>query len=64
MFISSNLPFKTEIASSLIYGKLQNNDTPRLATQQAGAIATVLLFASAVVLVLLDLIQRRTARRG
>ena len=64
VFISSNLPFKTEIASSLIYGKLQNNDTPEHATQQAGAIATVLLLVSAIVLVVLDLLQRRSARRG
>ena len=64
VFISSNIPFKTEIASSLIYGKLQNNDTPEHATQQAGAIATVLLLVSALVLVVLDLLQRRSARRG
>lgn len=64
VLISSNLPFQTEIASSVIYGKLQNADDPALATQQAAAIATVLLLASAVVLVLLDLLQRRVARRG
>ena len=64
VLISSNLPFKTEIASSVIYGDLQNADDPGLATQQAAAIATVLLLASAVVLLLLDLLQRRVARRG
>jgi sulfate transport system permease protein len=64
VFISSNLPFKTEIASSLIYAKLQNSDNPAQATQQAAAIAAVLLLASAVVLVLLDLLQRRIARNG
>ena len=64
VFISSVLPFKTEVASALIYKKLQNADTPDVATQQAAAISAVLLLASAVVLVLLDLLQRRVARRG
>jgi sulfate transport system permease protein len=64
VLISSNIPFKTDIASSVIYGKLQDADHPKLATQQAAAIATVLLLVSAVVLVVLDLIQRRAARRG
>jgi sulfate transport system permease protein len=62
VLISSSLPHKTLIASALIYGKLQ--DTGEHATQQAAAIATVLLLASAVVLVALDLLQRRVARRG
>jgi sulfate transport system permease protein len=64
VFISSNLRFRTEIASSFIYGKIQDNDSPLHATQQAGAVATVLLVASAVVLVLLDQLQRLGARRG
>jgi sulfate transport system permease protein len=62
VLISSNIPHKTLIASALIYGKLQDG-SPN-ATQQAAAIATVLLVASAVVLVALDLIQRRIARHG
>lgn len=64
VLISSNLPFKTEIASSLIYGKLQDATNPARATQQAAAIATVLLVASVLVLVLLDVLQRAAARRG
>jgi sulfate/thiosulfate transport system permease protein len=65
VLISSNLPFKTEIASAVIYGKLQDADHPVRSTQQAAAIAALLLVASAVVLVLLDLLQRRGAgRRG
>ncbi len=64
VFISSNLPFKTEIASSFIFRKIQDNDSPLHATQEAGAIATVLLLASAVVLIVLDQLQRRVARRG
>ena len=62
VLISSNLPHHTLIASSFIYGKLQ--DTGSHATQQAAAVATVLLVASGVVLVALDLLQRRIARRG
>ena len=62
VLISSNLPHKTLIASSLIFGKIQDGSEP--ARVQAAAIATVLLLSSAVVLVLLDLIQRRIARRG
>ena len=64
ILISSNLPFKTEIASSLIYGKLQDADSPAVATQQAAAIATVLLIAGVLLLVVLALVQRRAVRRG
>jgi sulfate transport system permease protein len=64
VLISSNIPFKTDIASSVIYGKLQDADHPAHATQQAAAIATALLIISAVVLIALDLIHRRTVRRG
>jgi sulfate transport system permease protein len=64
VLISSNIPFKTDIASSVIYGKLQDADHPGRATQQAAAIATVLLLLSGLVLVVLDLVQRRAARRG
>jgi sulfate/thiosulfate transport system permease protein len=64
VFISSSLPFKTEISSMIIYNKLQDSDHPARATQQAAAIATMLLLASALVLIVLDLLQRRAARRG
>ena len=64
VLISSNLPFKTEIASSLIYGKLQNADDPAAATQQAAAIATVLLVAGVLLLIALAVIQRRAVHRG
>jgi sulfate transport system permease protein len=64
VLISSSLPFKTEIASALIYNKLQDADHAARSTQQAAAIAAVLLLASAVVLVVLNLLQRREARRG
>jgi sulfate transport system permease protein len=64
VLISSNLPFKTEIASSIIYGKLQDADNAAASEQQAAAIATILLVASAIVLIALELTRRRVGRRG
>jgi sulfate transport system permease protein len=64
VLISSNLPFKTEIAASFIYAKIQDADNPEASLQQAAAVATVLLLASALVLVVLELVQRRVARRA
>jgi sulfate transport system permease protein len=63
VLISSNIPYKTEFAAALIYGKLQGDD-PVAGTRQAASIATVLLLASAVVLLVLALVQRRLVRRG
>lgn len=64
VLISSNLPFRTQIASSVIYGLLQDAQNPAQSTRQAAAIATVLLLAAAATLLLLDAVQRRVARRG
>ncbi len=64
VLISSNLPFKTQIASSIIYGKLQDSQTPAASTQQAAAIATFLLAVSIAVLIAVELVDRRVARRG
>jgi sulfate transport system permease protein len=65
VLISSNRPFHTEIASSLIYGKLQDATNPVTATRQAAALATVLLLTSAVVLFVIEIVQRRVvSRRG
>jgi sulfate transport system permease protein len=64
VFISSAIPFKTEFAAQIIYGKLQDADHPARATQQAAAIATILLLASVLVLIVLNVIERRVARRG
>jgi sulfate transport system permease protein len=58
VFIAGSIGF----APQLIYGKVQ--DTGAHAEQQAAALATVLLLASAIVLILLDVLQRRVARRG
>jgi sulfate transport system permease protein len=64
VYISSALPFKTEWAAQVIYGKLQDPTNVDRSTQQAAAIAAVLLLASALVLTLLYLVERRVARRG
>lgn len=65
VFISSAIPFKTQFAAQIIYSKLQDADHPGVATQQAAAIATVLLLVSVGVLVVLNLIERRVVtRRG
>lgn len=63
-FISSNLPGKTEIASSYIYAKLQASDNIALAERRASILATELLLASVVVLIIIALAERRAARRG
>lgn len=62
IFISSGLA-DTTVASVLIYGKYQDSSNDD-ALQQGAAIATVLLVASAIVLTVVELVQRRTARRG
>lgn len=64
VLISSNLPFTTQIASALIYGKLQDSLDPVRSTQEAAAIATVLLVVCAIVLVAVEALRRRAARRG
>jgi sulfate transport system permease protein len=64
VLISSNIPYKTQIASSVIYGKLQDSLDPAAATEQAAAIATILLGVSVVVLVVVEFVDRVAARRG
>lgn len=59
VLLSGNLPMRTEVGSVRILTYLENGD-------QAGAaaVATVLLLVSLAVIAILDLIQRRVARRG
>lgn len=59
VLLSGNLPMRTEVGSVRILTYLENGD-------QAGAaaVATVLLLVSLAVIAVLDLIQRRVARRG
>jgi sulfate transport system permease protein len=57
VLISGNLPFKTEVASVFIYGRIQSGDEPG-----AAAISVVLLVASLVLLTGLTLVGRRWLR--
>ena len=57
VLISGNLPFKTEVASVFIYGRIQSGDDPG-----AAAISVVLLVASLVLLSVLTLFGRRWVR--
>jgi sulfate transport system permease protein len=57
VLISGGLQFKTELASMYVYSQFQNGDLAA-----ASATATVLLLISLVVLGLLELLQRRSAR--
>ncbi|GAA1938816.1 sulfate ABC transporter permease subunit CysT [Nocardioides marmoribigeumensis] len=59
VLLSGNLPNRTEVASVRILTYIENGNP-----QGAAAIATLLLVIALVVIVLLDVIQRRVARRG
>ncbi|MGH3350164.1 MAG: sulfate ABC transporter permease subunit CysT [Nocardioides sp.] len=59
VLLSGNLPFKSEVASVRILSAIEN-DNP----EGAAAIAAMLLLVSLLVIVILDLIQRRMVRRG
>jgi sulfate transport system permease protein len=57
VLISGNLPFKTEVASVFIYGRIQSGDEPG-----AAAVSVVLLVLSLVLLSALTLLGRRWVR--
>ena len=59
VLLSGNLPFKTEVTSVRILSSIENDNLPA-----AAAVATVLLVISLFVIVTLDIVQRRVARRG
>jgi sulfate transport system permease protein len=59
VLLSGNLPFRTEVTSVRILGSIENDNLPG-----AASVATILLVISLVVLVLLDVLQRRMVRRG
>jgi sulfate/thiosulfate transport system permease protein len=59
VLLSGNLPFQTEVTSVRILSSIENNNLA-----SAAAVATVLLVISLVVIVALDVIQRKVARRG
>ncbi len=59
VLLSGNLPMKTEVASVRMLSSIENDNLPG-----ATAVASVLLVVSFLVIVTLDLIQRRVVRRG
>ena len=59
VFVSGNMPFRTEIAPVLIVARLEE-----FAYAEATAISVVLLVCSFVLLVLINLLERRSKRYG
>ena len=59
VLLSGNLPFETEVTSVRILSSIEN-DNP----EAAAAVASVLLLISFIVIVTIDLLQRRLVRRG
>ena len=59
VLLSGSLPFETQVASVRVLAYLEGGDRAG-----AASLATVLLAVALVVIVLLDVIQRRVARRG
>ena len=59
VLISGSLPRRTEVASARMLGQIENDDLAG-----ASAVATVLLVVALGVIILLGVVQRRTARRG
>ncbi|MET7400570.1 sulfate ABC transporter permease subunit CysT [Dactylosporangium sp. NPDC005572] len=59
VLLSGNLPMRTEVTSVRILSSIENDNL-----ESAAAVATVLLVISFAVIVVLDVIQRRTVRRG
>ena len=56
--LTGSLPLKTQVAAVNIVGRIESDDTT-----SAAAVSTVLLLVAFVVLVGLDLVQRRGAKR-
>jgi sulfate transport system permease protein len=59
VLLSGNLPNRTEVASVRVLTFIENGDNT-----SAAAVATVMLLVALAVIVLLDVLQRRVARRG
>lgn len=59
VLLSGNLPFKTEVVSVRVLTFIENGNTAA-----AAALASVMLAVALFVIVALDLVQRRVARRG
>src|SRR3954469_15659039 len=59
VLLSGNLPGRTEVASVRVMTYIENGDST-----SAAAVATLMLVVALAVIVVLDIIQRRVARRG
>lgn len=59
VLLSGNLPMRTEVASVRVLTYIENGDTG-----SAAAVATTMLGIALAVIVVLDVLQRRVARRG
>ena len=59
MLLSGNLPNRTEVTSVRVLTYIENGDST-----SAAAVATLMLVVALFVIVALDVIQRRVARRG
>lgn len=59
VLLSGNLPFESEVTSVRILSAIENDNRAT-----AASIATLLLMISLAVIIVLDVVQRRVARRG
>ncbi|GAA4683871.1 sulfate ABC transporter permease subunit CysT [Nocardioides nanhaiensis] len=59
VLLSGNLPFRTEVVSVRVLTFIENGNNA-----SAAALASVMLFVALVVIVLLDIVQRRVSRRA
>ena len=59
MLLSGNRPFETEVVSVRVLTFIENGSYA-----SAAALASVMLAVALVVIVVLDIVQRRVARRG
>ena len=59
VLLSGNLPGKTEVASVRVLTFIENGNR-----EAASAVAAIMLLVALLVILVLDVIQRRLARRG
>lgn len=59
VLLSGNLPFRTEVVSVRVLSFIENGND-----EAAAALASIMLLVALVVIVSLDVVQRRVARRG
>jgi sulfate transport system permease protein len=59
VLLSGNKPFETEVVSVRVLSFIENGSTA-----SAAAVASLMLAVALLVIVVLDVVQRRVARRG